>query len=100
MSKQRIARDLATVRDATSASRVKVLCAAMVRGYGGTEGFIGAWLGCLHRDLPYGGLVAMRHLEATLRLIQYCESASFSCRDMTDDELSEAIARAEAHPGY
>ena len=90
MGKRRIARDLATVRDATSANRVKALCGAMVRGYGGAEGFIDAWLGCLRRDLRSGGLVALRHLEATVRLIQHCETERPDYSRMTDQELELA----------
>jgi hypothetical protein len=89
MGKRRIARDLASVRDATTANRVKALCAAMVRGYGGAQGFVDAWLTCLRRDLGRGGLPALRHLEATVRLIQYCETERPDYSRMTDQELEQ-----------
>jgi len=89
MSKRRIARDLASVRDATSANRLKALCAAMVRGYGGTAGFVSVWLDCLRRDVERGGLSALRHLEATVRLIQHCETERTDYSKMTDEELEQ-----------
>jgi hypothetical protein len=92
VGKRRIARDLASVRDATSANRVKALCAAMVRGYGGAEGFVDAWLGCLRRDLDKGGLAALRHLEATVRLIQHCETHRRDYSRMSEEQLLDAIA--------
>lgn len=96
MSKRRIARDLASVRDATSANRVKALCSAMVCGYGGTEGFIDAWLDCLDRDLRRGGLAALRHLEATVRLLQYCESSRPDLTHMSDDELVALLSQGQS----
>jgi hypothetical protein len=87
-----MAKDLASVRDATSANRVKALCAAMVRGYGGTEGFMASWLTCLQRDLERGGLAALRHLETTIRLLQHCESDKPNYSTWTDGQLEEAIA--------
>ena len=86
--KRRMARDLASVRDATSANRVKALCAAMVRGYGGTEGFVASWLKCLHSDLERGGCAALRHLEATVRLMQHCEQDRPDYSQMSDEELN------------
>jgi hypothetical protein len=65
-----MAQHLGRLRDAASANRVKALCAEMVLGYGGTEGFANAWRSCLQRDLERGGFAALRHLEATIRLVQ------------------------------
>lgn len=98
LGKRRMARDLASVRDASSANRVKAVCAAMVGGYGGTEGFVASWLACLHRDLEKGGLTALRHLEATIRLIHFCEQDRPDYSRMTDEELeslSEEYCREE-----
>lgn len=91
LGKRRMAQDLAKVRNAASENRVKLVCAAMVAGYGGTEGFVNAWLRCLDRDLEKGGLIALRHLEAALRLVQHCEEERPDYRRMSDSEL-EAIA--------
>jgi hypothetical protein len=85
-----MAQDLAKVRDAVSERRVKVLCAAMVAGYGGTEGFVNAWLRCLDRDLAKGGFDAFRHLEYVLRLMQHCERDRRDYSRMTDEELEQA----------
>ena len=92
-SQRRLARDLAGVRDAASASRLKALCAAMVKGYGGTEGFVHVWLSSLQRDLTKGGLAALRHLEATLRLIQHCERARPDYSRMSDEQLLDLASR-------
>ncbi len=89
VGRRRMARDLAGVRDATSARRVKALCAAMVGGYGGSEGFVNAWLGCLSRDLKRGGLAALRHLEAVVRLLQYCEKDKPDYGKMGEQALVE-----------
>ena len=60
-----------------------------------TEGFVQAWLRCLEADLERGGLAAVRHLEAVIRLIQHCESSRPNYAQMTDAEL-ESLAEALA----
>jgi hypothetical protein len=92
LSKRRMAKDLSQVRDAASANRVKALCAEVVRGYGGAEGFAKAWVACLHRDLQRGGFAALRHLEATIRLIQHCEQDRPDYSQMSDEELEAMLA--------
>jgi len=91
LSKRQIARDLSRVRDASSSNRVKALCAEVVRGYGGAEGFARAWIACLHRDLRRGGFAALRHLEATVRLIQHCEQDRPDYSQMSDEELETML---------
>jgi hypothetical protein len=91
LSKRQIARDLSRVRDAASANRVKALCAAIIRGYGGTEGFAKAWIYCLSQDLRRGGFAALRHLEATIRLIQHCEDSKPDYSRMSDQELKQMV---------
>lgn len=91
LSKRRIARDLSRVRDASSSNRVKALCAEVVRGYGGAEGFAKAWIACLHGDLQRGGFAAIRHLEATIRLIQHCEQDRPDYSQMSDEELETML---------
>lgn len=87
LSKRQMASDLARLRDASSSNRVKALCAEMVRGYGGMEGFAKAWEACLHGDLQLGGFAALRHLEAVIRLIQHCERDRPVYGPMTDEQL-------------
>jgi hypothetical protein len=87
-----MARDLARVRDASSSNRVKALCAEVVRGYGGVEGFARAWIACLRGDLQRGGFAALRHLEATIRLIQHCEQDRPDYSQMSDEELEAMLA--------
>lgn len=92
LSKRKMARDLSRVRDASSSNRVKALCAEVVRGYGGAEGFAKAWIACLHGDLQRGGFAAIRHLEATIRLIQHCEQDRPNYSQMSDEELEAMLA--------
>jgi hypothetical protein len=91
LSKRQMARDLSRVRDASSSNRVKALCAEVVRGYGGAEGFARAWIACLRGDLQRGGWAALRHLEATIRLIQHCEQDRPDYRQMSDEELEAML---------
>lgn len=92
LGRRRMAKDLSRVRKASSANRVKAVCAEMVRGYGGAEGFAKAWVACLHRDLQRGGAAAIRHLEATIRLIQHCEQDRPNYSQMSDEELEAMLA--------
>jgi hypothetical protein len=92
LSKRKMARDLSRVRDAASSNRVKALCAEVVRGYGGADGFARAWIACLRGDLQRGGFAALRHLEATIRLIQHCEQDRPDYSQMSDDELEAMLA--------
>jgi hypothetical protein len=87
-----MAQHLGRLRDAASANRVKALCAEMVLGYGGTEGFANAWRSCLQRDLERGGFAALRHLEATIRLIRHCEQDRPDYSQMSDKELEAMLA--------
>lgn len=92
-SRRQMAKNLSRVRDAASANRVKAICAEVIRGYGGAEGFAKAWIACLNRDLQRGGLAALRHLEATIRLIQHCETASPDYSQFSDEELLALASR-------
>jgi hypothetical protein len=71
---------------------MKALCAEVVRGYGGAEGFARAWIACLEGDLRRGGASALRHLEATIRLIQHCEGDRPDYSQMSDEELEAMLA--------
>jgi|694.fasta_scaffold02186_26 hypothetical protein len=92
LSKRQMARDLSRVRDASSSGRVKFICAELVRGYGGAEEFARAWIACLHGDLQRGGFSALRHLEATIRLIQHCEQDRPDYSQMSDEDLEAMLA--------
>lgn len=87
-----MAQDLSRLRDASSSNRVKALCSEAVRGYGGAEGFARAWIACLHGDLQRGGFAALRHLEATMRLIQHCEEDRPDYSQMSEAELEAIVA--------
>jgi hypothetical protein len=97
LSRRRMGKDLARFREAAASNQVRALCAAMVGGYGGPEGFAAAWLRCLQQDLERGGLAALRHLEATLRLVQYCEQDRPDYGQLTDEELESLISKASCH---
>jgi hypothetical protein len=56
-----------------AAREIAALRAEVVRGHGGAGGFARAWITCLRGALPRGGFAALRHLEATIQLIQHCE---------------------------
>jgi len=92
LSKRQIARDLARVRAASSSNRLKALCEEIVRGYGGTHGFAKAWITSMHDDLQRWGFAALRHLEATMRLIQHCERDRPDYSQMSDEELEATLA--------
>lgn len=65
----------------------------MIRSFGGPEGFIQSWQGCLERDLARGGFAALRHLEAVLRLVQHCEAKRPDYSRLSDDELHALAER-------
>jgi hypothetical protein len=65
----------------------------MMQGFGGPQGFVQAWKGCLEQDLARGGFLAMRHLEAVIRLVQHLEDARPDYSRMSDEELNEFAGR-------
>jgi hypothetical protein len=83
-ARRRTAKQLAAIRDAVSAGRVQALVAEMVRRAGGMEHFANTWVACFRRDLEKGGLAALRHFEATIRLMQHCEQHPPDVGRMTD----------------
>jgi hypothetical protein len=92
--RQEVNRDLARLKQAKSARQVALVCESMIRGFGGPEGFAKAWTACLRRDLSRGGFAALRHLEATIRLIQHCEANRPDYRSMSDEELLALASRS------
>ena len=63
----------------------------MVERFGGLKGIAEAWGRSLDLDLIRGGYAAFRHLEAVLRLIQYCEQNRPDYGAMADEELERAM---------
>jgi hypothetical protein len=61
--------------------------------FGGLKGIAEAWGRSLDQDLGRGGYAAFRHLEAILRLTQYCEQNRPDYGAMTDEELERAIGK-------
>jgi hypothetical protein len=91
--RQDVNHELARLKRAKSASQVALVCATMIRAFGGADAFTRTWTHCLHRDLARGGFAALRHLEAVIRLVQHCEAQSPDYSRMTDEELHEAAFR-------
>jgi len=60
------------------------------------KGIAEAWGRSLDKDLGRGGYAAFRHLEAILRLTQYCEQNRPDYGAMTDEELLDRLVQAEA----
>lgn len=85
--RQAVNRQLARLKQAKSARQVAAVCEQLIGCFGGLEGFTTAWRACLEADLARGGFAALRHLEATLRLIQHCEPSRRDYQLMPDEEL-------------
>jgi hypothetical protein len=94
--RQAVNRQLAKLKRAKSAHQVAAVCEAMVRGFGGPDGFATAWQAILRRDLERGGFAALRHLEATLRLIQHCEGNRPDYSQFSEQELLAMASAAES----
>ena len=94
--RQAVNRQLAKLKRAKSAHQVAAVCDAMVRGFGGPDGFATAWQAILRRDLETGGFAALRHLEATLRLIQHCEGNRADYSQFSEEELLAMASAAKS----
>jgi hypothetical protein len=92
--RQAVNRDLARLKRAKSARQVALVCESMIQGFGGPEGFAKAWIDCLRRDMGRGSFAALRHIEATVRLIQHCEANRPDYRSMSDEELLALASRS------
>jgi hypothetical protein len=88
-----LAKALTKVKNQRSDLQVKALCREMVERFGGLKGIAEAWGRSLDQDLNRGGYAAFRHLEAILRLTQYCEQNRPDYGAMTDEELERAIGK-------
>jgi uncharacterized protein YlaI len=91
MTRKELAKALTKVKKQRSDLQVKALCREMVERFGGLKGIAEAWGRSLDQDLSRGGYAAFRHLEAILRLTQYCEQNRPDYGSMTDEELERAI---------
>ena len=87
MTRKEFAKALTKVKNQRSDLQVKALCREMVERFGGLKGIAEAWGRSLDQDLGRGGYAAFRHLEAILRLTQYCEQNRPNYGAMTDEEL-------------
>lgn len=95
-TRRELAKALTKMRNQKSDQQVKALCREMVGRFGGVTGIVNAWTRSLARDMETGGHAAFRHLAAMVRLTQYCDQHRPDYSTMTDEELLERLARAEA----
>lgn len=84
---------LARLGRAQSARQVVTVCERLIQAFGGLQGFTAAWDECLRRDLSRGGVAALRHLEAVIRLVRHCDAERVVFSHKTDLEL-EALSQA------
>lgn len=84
---KRAADQLARLGRAQSARQVITVCERLIQAFGGLRGFASAWDDCLRRDLSRGGVAALRHLEAVVRLVQHCDAERLNYSKNTDLEL-------------
>lgn len=90
--RQAVNRQLARLKQAKSARQVGAVCDELIGCFGGLEGFTKDWRACLDVDLARGGFAALRHLEATIRLIQHCEQDRPNYSQMSDEQLVAMLA--------
>jgi len=82
---------LARLGRAQSARQVVTVCERLIQAFGGLHGFAAAWDECLRRDLSRGGVAALRHLEAVIRLVQHCDAERASLAKKSDLELDALV---------
>jgi len=91
VGRREMAKALTALKNQQSDAQVRAICGEMARRFGGTAGFLDAWQRTLDKDLAKGGIAALRHLSAILRLTQYCEQNKPNYGAMSDEELEVAI---------
>ncbi len=91
LGKRQVAKALTAIKSRRSDAQVKAVCREMVGRFGGVPGIVTAWHRTLDKDLARGGVAALRHLSAILRLTQYCERNRPNYGAMSDEELEGAI---------
>lgn len=89
--RRRMAGFLTKLKNESSDERLELLCRQMIESFGGTQGFVAAWI-CYHeRAMKEGGIAAMRCFQSVIRLVQYCEANRPQPIAMTDEELEQAM---------
>lgn len=96
LNRKELGKALTRVKNQRSDLQVKAVCREMAGRFGGVQGIVDAWGRSLGHDLKAGGYAAFRHLQAILRLTQYCEQHRPDYGAMSDEELLDRIARATA----
>lgn len=82
---------LTALKNQQTDRQVKAICREMVERFGGVNGIVEVWGRCFERDRHVGGYATLRHVQAVLRLTEYCEQNRPDYGAMSDEELREAI---------
>ena len=102
---RQMSKALTSVRHARTERELKSVTTAMVKAFGGLEGFAGHWAAHVTAALYGGGFAAFKHFDAVLRLWQHCEDArqrersdsQARCSQMTEAELIAELAGVTKH---
>ncbi|MBM4058744.1 MAG: hypothetical protein FJ275_11025 [Planctomycetes bacterium] len=99
MTKRLFNQHLTALKNQRTARGIERVYLDLTKQCGGTEGLVKMWTGTIERDIADGGFRAYRHIASIIRLMQHYENAQTDKPDysaMTDEELLDRLARAEA----
>ncbi len=99
LTKRQFHQYLTSLKNQRTGRGVERVYLDLVKHFGGTEGLVKMWTGTIEKDLAEGGFRAYRHIASIIRLMQHYENAQSDKPDystMTDEELLDRLARAEA----
>lgn len=93
VNQRELKKALTSLKNQQSDARVRAVTEEMALRFGGVAGIVDAWRAALEKDLAKGGLAAFRHLAAIMRLTQYCEQSRPDYGAISDEELTDRLAR-------
>jgi hypothetical protein len=99
LTKRLFRQHLTSLKNQRTARGIERVYLDLTQQFGGTEGLVKMWTGTIEKDLAEGGFRAHRHIASIIRLMQHYENAQPDKPDystMTDEELLDRLARAEA----
>lgn len=99
LTKRLFNQHLTALKNQRTARGIERVYLDLTKQCGGTEGLVKMWTGTIERDIADGGFRAYRHIASIIRLMQHYENAQTDKPDysaMTDEELLDRLARAEA----
>ncbi|QDT51692.1 hypothetical protein Pan258_57840 [Symmachiella dynata] len=88
---RRISKALTQIKNESNGKRLELLCAMLVRQFGGTEGFASAWFNFHQRAAERGQAAALRSFESVFRLLKYCDENRDEPADLSDEDLRKAV---------